>query len=45
MPSTQSQPLIDHYQLSQEKAGISRIVVFGDPELVGRFGLPPVHPG
>jgi RNA polymerase sigma-70 factor, ECF subfamily len=31
--------------LDLDAAGISRIVVFGDPGLVARFGLPPVHPG
>jgi RNA polymerase sigma-70 factor, ECF subfamily len=31
--------------LDLDPGGISRIVVFGGPGLVGRFGLPPVHPG
>ena len=30
--------------LTATTTGISRIVVFGDPGLFGRFGFPPVHP-
>jgi RNA polymerase sigma-70 factor, ECF subfamily len=30
--------------LTVTATGISRIVVFGDPGLFARFGLPPAHP-
>jgi RNA polymerase sigma-70 factor (ECF subfamily) len=30
--------------LTLTTTGIARLVVFGDPALFTRFGLPPVHP-
>jgi RNA polymerase sigma-70 factor, ECF subfamily len=30
--------------LTTTTTGIARIVVFGDPDLVAKFGFPPVHP-